>query len=45
MKDLKLRIKQMIEDIENEIGIGYNGERQQGKYEGLKEVLNLIDHR
>jgi hypothetical protein len=43
MKYLRLRIEQMIEDIENEIEIGYNSERQQGKYEALNEIVDLIN--
>lgn len=45
METLRLKIEQLIEDLENETENRHMNDMEQGRYDALNEVLEIIDER
>lgn len=43
METLRLKIEQLIEDLENETGNRHMNDMEYGRYNALNEVLEIID--
>lgn len=43
MRDLRVKIEQLVEDFENSIGNRNMNDLEQGKYDGYIEILDLLD--
>ncbi len=43
METLRLRIEQLIEDLENETENWHMNDMEQGRYDALNEVLEIMD--
>ena len=43
MKNLRVKIEQLVEDFENSIGNRNMNDLEQGKYDGYRDILDLLD--
>lgn len=43
MRDLRVKIEQLVEDFENSIGNRNMNDLEQGKYDGYRDILDLLD--
>ncbi len=43
METLRLRIEQLIEDLENKTENRYMNDMEQGRYDALNEMLEIMD--
>lgn len=43
MRNLRAKIEQLIEDFENGIGNRSMNDLEQGKYDGYRDILDLLD--
>lgn len=43
MEELRIKIEQLIEDLENETANRHMNDLEEGRYKALYEVLDLID--
>ena len=43
MKELRLRIEQLMEDLENKTENRHMNDLEHGKYNALQEVIEIID--
>lgn len=43
MDELRIKIEQLIEDLENETANRNMNDLEQGKYDGYRDILDLLD--
>lgn len=43
MDELRIKIEQLIEDLENETTNRNMNDLEQGKYDGYRDILDLLD--
>ena len=43
MRNLRVKIEQLVENFENSIGNRNMNDLEQGKYDGYRDILDLLD--